>query len=68
MQSVKYLSKNYYPSKIICIGRNYAEHAKELNNPVPDQAMIFLKLNSAISQEIIFSPNDEIRYESEITF
>ena len=36
--------------KIICIGRNYAEHAKELNNAVPTEPVIFLKPDSAILQ------------------
>lgn len=34
--------------KIICIGRNYAEHAKELNNPVPDKPVVFMKPSSAL--------------------
>ncbi|MFT4660299.1 MAG: acylpyruvate hydrolase [Patiriisocius sp.] len=34
--------------KIICIGRNYAEHAKELGNKVPDKPVIFLKPDSAL--------------------
>ncbi|MCB0633439.1 MAG: fumarylacetoacetate hydrolase family protein, partial [Lewinella sp.] len=34
--------------KIICIGRNYAEHAKELNNPVPSRPVVFLKPSSAL--------------------
>lgn len=29
--------------KIVCVGRNYAEHARELNNPVPDQPLLFIK-------------------------
>lgn len=29
--------------KIVCIGRNYAEHARELNNPVPDEPLLFIK-------------------------
>lgn len=29
--------------KIVCIGRNYAEHARELNNPIPDQPLLFIK-------------------------
>lgn len=31
------------PSKIVCIGRNYAEHAEELGNEVPDRPLLFLK-------------------------
>jgi len=68
MNFIKYQSKTFFPSKIICIGRNYAEHAKELNNPVPSEAVIFIKPNSAISQDIVFSEMDEIHYEGEITF
>ncbi|MFN5252421.1 MAG: fumarylacetoacetate hydrolase family protein, partial [Bacteroidota bacterium] len=29
--------------KIVCIGRNYSEHIKELNNAVPDEPVIFIK-------------------------
>lgn len=29
--------------KIVCVGRNYAEHARELNNPVPDEPLLFIK-------------------------
>lgn len=29
--------------KAVCVGRNYAEHAKELNNPVPDAPLLFMK-------------------------
>ena len=34
--------------KIICIGRNYHEHAKELNNPVPAKPVFFMKPDSAL--------------------
>ena len=34
--------------KIICIGRNYAQHAKELGNAVPQKPVVFLKPQSAI--------------------
>jgi 2-keto-4-pentenoate hydratase/2-oxohepta-3-ene-1,7-dioic acid hydratase in catechol pathway len=36
------------PSKIVCVGRNYAEHAKELGNEVPAEPMIFLKPPSSL--------------------
>jgi 2-keto-4-pentenoate hydratase/2-oxohepta-3-ene-1,7-dioic acid hydratase in catechol pathway len=29
--------------KIVCVGRNYAEHARELNNPIPDEPLLFIK-------------------------
>lgn len=34
--------------KVVCVGRNYAEHAKELNNPVPDEPLLFIKPATAI--------------------
>lgn len=36
------------PTKIVCIGRNYREHAKELNHPIPAEPLIFLKPPSAV--------------------
>ncbi len=37
--------------KIICIGRNYSEHAKELNNEIPDKPVIFLKPQTALLKD-----------------
>lgn len=36
------------PSKIVCVGRNYAAHARELGNAVPDKPLLFLKPPSSI--------------------
>src|SRR5215212_3621542 len=36
------------PSKIVCVGRNYREHAAELGNPLPSEPLLFLKAPSAI--------------------
>ena len=44
------------PAKIVCIGRNYREHAKELNHPIPAEPLLFLKPPSSI-----IGPEDEIR-------
>ncbi len=56
------------PSKVVCIGRNYAEHIAELGNEVPTEPVIFTKPNSAISAELRTDAVDEIHYEGEITF
>lgn len=37
--------------KVFCIGRNYADHAKELNNKVPSKPLIFMKPHTAVSYE-----------------
>ncbi len=55
-------------SKVVCVGRNYVEHIKELNNEMPDQAVIFVKPNSAISCDIFSDPDESIHYEGEISF
>ncbi len=36
------------PSKIVCVGRNYLEHAAELGNKMPDEPLLFLKAPSAV--------------------
>jgi len=68
MNSVLLENKPIYPSKIICIGRNYVAHIEELDNDVPSEPVIFLKPNSAISDEIIINDTDEIHYEGELSF
>lgn len=44
------------PSKVVCIGRNYREHAKELNHPIPTEPLFFLKPPSSV-----IGTGDEIR-------
>ena len=39
---------DFSPSKIVCVGRNYAEHAAELGNEVPKEPLLFLKAPSAL--------------------
>jgi len=68
MKSVKLDGKEFQPSKIVCIGRNYVDHIKELGSEVPSQPVIFLKPNSAISAEIHAGGEDEIHFEGEISF
>lgn len=56
--------------KIFCIGRNYAEHAKELGNEIPDEPVIFMKPNSAVLQHNLpfYYPEftNELHYECEL--
>jgi 2-keto-4-pentenoate hydratase/2-oxohepta-3-ene-1,7-dioic acid hydratase in catechol pathway len=56
-----------HPSKIVCVGRNYAAHARELGNPVPERPLLFLKPPSAVigSGETILLPPDSLRVEHE---
>lgn len=58
------------PSKIVCVGRNYAEHAAELGNTLPKEPLIFLKPPSAIiapEEPIVLTPHSErVDYEGEL--
>ena len=58
------------PSKIVCVGRNYAAHARELGNEVPKQPLLFLKPPSSLlrSGESIRLPtvSNRVEYEGEI--
>ncbi|CAN5478805.1 fumarylacetoacetate hydrolase family protein [soil metagenome] len=58
------------PSKIVCVGRNYAEHALELGNEVPKYPLIFLKAPSAIisNGEAIVIPilSQQVEHEGEL--
>ncbi len=58
------------PSKIVCVGRNYAEHAKELGNEVPSEPLLFLKAPSAIigDNEAIILPSQsgQVEHEGEL--
>ena len=60
------------PSKIVCVGRNYSEHAKELGNEVPSEPLIFLKPPSSIiaPREKIVRPkhlSQRVDFEGELT-
>jgi len=67
MKTISSYNKTVSPSKVICIGRNYAAHIKELNNEIPKDMVIFNKPNSAISDTLRFFSQDT-RYEGEICF
>jgi 2-keto-4-pentenoate hydratase/2-oxohepta-3-ene-1,7-dioic acid hydratase in catechol pathway len=57
------------PSKIVCVGRNYAAHAEELGNEVPEEPLLFLKPPSAVigPGETIHLPDSaEVHYEAEL--
>lgn len=67
MKSVKLDGQDIFPSKIICIGRNYVGHIKELGNEIPKEPVIFIKPNSAISAEIHSGKPGEIHFEGELS-
>lgn len=58
--------------KIICIGRNYSEHAKELNNPLPEKPVFFMKPDTALlpKRNPFYYPEftKDLHYECELVF
>ncbi|MCX6150972.1 MAG: fumarylacetoacetate hydrolase family protein [Ignavibacteriales bacterium] len=72
MKQVKIKNSNetYIIGKIICVGRNYREHAEELGNVVPEFPLIFLKPTSALiySGDKIVHPtfSENLNYEAEL--
>jgi len=64
------IDKPVNPSKIVCVGRNYAEHAKELGNEVPKAPLLFLKAPSAIishgDEIVIPRQSNQVEHEGEL--
>ncbi len=58
------------PSKIVCVGRNYAEHAKELGNEVPSEPLLFLKAPSSLITDgeaiVIPAGSQQVEHEGEL--
>ncbi|WP_086930084.1 fumarylacetoacetate hydrolase family protein [Agarilytica rhodophyticola] len=68
MQTVNFGDEKIAPSKIVCVGRNYAEHARELGNDIPDDIVFFVKPNSAISNRPKAFIDEPLHYEAELCF
>ena len=60
----------FAPSKIVCVGRNYAAHAKELGNEVPKEPLLFLKPPSSLIRSgasiVLPTVSNRVEYEGEI--
>jgi 2-keto-4-pentenoate hydratase/2-oxohepta-3-ene-1,7-dioic acid hydratase in catechol pathway len=68
MNVVMFGNREIQPSKVVCIGRNYVDHIKELGNDVPAEPVIFMKPNSAISTDLRSNLERNLQYEAEISF
>ena len=55
-------------SKVVCVGKNYADHAAEMNSAVPDEPIIFLKPNTSVigPNEVINWPRMSERVDHEV--
>jgi len=67
MNKIRFEQESITPSKVVCIGRNFVAHIKELQNEIPSSMVIFNKPNSAITHKLHFIEK-ECHYESEISF
>lgn len=68
MYSVRLGDQRISPSKVLCIGRNYVEHIKELNNAIPEQMVVFNKPNTSITTTLTSFHQESLHYETEICF
>ncbi|KGJ98526.1 fumarylacetoacetate hydrolase family protein [Thalassotalea sp. ND16A] len=68
MNSIKVAGKSVTPSKLVCIGRNYVDHIHELGNEIPDDMVVFIKPNSAISNELNSYHQEPLHFEGELCF
>lgn len=66
MNNIRMDGQEVCPSKIVCVGRNYAAHIEELHHAPPEEPVIFIKPNSAISREVHYLEQDVVHYEAEI--
>lgn len=64
------IEPDFSPSKIICVGRNYADHAAELGNEVPKEPLLFLKAPTSVifdgGEIVIPTFSDQTEHEAEL--
>lgn len=64
------IESDFSPSKIVCVGRNYADHAAELGNEVPKEPLLFLKAPSALIRDgeniVIPTQSQQVEHEGEL--
>lgn len=70
LSDVKLLAPVIPRSKVVCIGKNYADHAAEMNSEVPSEPIIFIKPNTSVigPNEVIIWPrmSERVDYEAEL--
>lgn len=68
MNKVVWNGKSISPSKVVCIGRNYAKHIAELKNTFTGDMVVFMKPNASISETLYAVHDEPLHYEGEICF
>jgi 2-keto-4-pentenoate hydratase/2-oxohepta-3-ene-1,7-dioic acid hydratase in catechol pathway len=67
MNTVLLDQEKVVPGKVVCVGRNYVEHIRELGNEMPTSMVLFMKPNSSVSDTLATRPGRELHYEGEIS-
>ena len=59
-----------FPTKVLALGRNYVDHAAEMNNPVPERPMIFIKPNTSVigpeAPIVVPAGSENVHFEGEL--
>ena len=67
---IEVIGSDYCPSKIVCVGRNYIDHAKELGNEVPTAPLLFLKAPSSFVPDgkaiVLPEQSSQVEHEAEL--
>jgi 2-keto-4-pentenoate hydratase/2-oxohepta-3-ene-1,7-dioic acid hydratase in catechol pathway len=66
MRSVRFEKTSVIPNKIVCVGKNYAAHIKEMGSLPSDQMTVFMKPNVCISDQLVSYRGEQIHFEGEI--
>ena len=70
VEGARFLSPLSRPEKIMCIGKNYADHCRELGSPLPDRPVLFAKYRNAISgpdaEVELPEESSQVDYEAEL--
>ena len=66
MRSVMFQKTEVIPSKIVCVGKNYAAHIEEMGSVPSNQMTVFMKPNACISDQLEAHRGEQIHFEAEI--
>ena len=66
MRTVEFEGETVTPGKVVCVGKNYVAHIEEMQSPVPEQMVVFIKPNTAIGDRLRASAGEPLHYEGEI--
>ena len=66
MGTIEFQNERIRPGKIVCIGKNYRAHIEEMGSVVPEQMVVFMKPNSAITRTLRAVAEEPLHYECEI--